>query len=26
MTSAPRSGDMLPEHLVGQQRLDGEEG
>ena len=25
MTSEPRSGDLLPEHLVAQQRLDGEE-
>ena len=26
MTSEPRSGDLLPEHLVAQQRLNGEEG
>ena len=25
MTPAPRSGDLLPEHLVAQQRLNGEE-
>ena len=26
MTSEPRSGDLLPEHLVAQQRLNGDEG
>ena len=26
MTPEPRAGELLPEHLVAQQRLDGEEG